>query len=347
MNEKSSQADAANRSFDQRRPSATHTSSSGDWCINITSRATTAVNSPIDEVEKYPCGYPRLAAFQSSDESFSIYRRFEYLHSRVLLGLQYELSELEQELQRIDGRDADDEKNARRLKSRKRDDIDGRKESKRNEGARTRSVIVDDIRRKLVEYDELLIKTRETGAFQRPSNRDYTSVITWFNNWKPLVKKEWYSLQQWQDMLTLRQGREWAGFDGFVEKMLSKCDCAPVRWIFQPRNLLDKTEDKKHLHYYDSKRVESFVALIITVIIFILLVLPVVVMYQLTSIGTRSSTFTAIGVLVVFTLLFSAAMSSLTKAKRHELFAASAAYCAVLVVFISNFNGPNDGSATR
>ncbi|EKG14743.1 hypothetical protein MPH_08018 [Macrophomina phaseolina MS6] len=148
-------------------------------------------------------------------------------------------------------------------------------------------------------------------------------------------------------MLTLRQGREWAGFDGFVEKMLSKCDCAPVRWIFQPRNLLDKTEDKKHLHYYDSKRVESFVALIITVIIFILLVLPVVVMYQLTSIGTRSSTFTAIGVLVVFTLLFSAAMSSLTKAKRHELFAASAAYCAVLVVFISNFNGPNDGSAMR
>lgn len=198
----------------------------------------------------------------------------------------------------------------------------------------------------LVGADEILIKTRETGAFQRPSNRDYTSVITWFNNWKPLVKKEWYSLQQWQDMLTLRQGREWAGFDGFVERMLTKCDCALVRRIFQPRDLLEKTEDKKHLHYYDAKRVESFVALIITVIIFILLVLPVVVMYQLTSIGTRSSTFTAIGVLVVFTLLFSAAMSSLTKAKRHELFAASAAYCAVLVVFISNFNGPNDGPTT-
>ena len=62
-------------------------------------------------------------------------------------------------------------------------------------------------------------------------------------------------------------------------------------------------------------------------------------MYHLTSIGQRNSTFDAIGVLVVFTLLFSAAMSLLTKAQRHELFAASAAYCAVLVVFISNFNG--------
>jgi hypothetical protein len=68
-------------------------------------------------------------------------------------------------------------------------------------------------------------------------------------------------------------------------------------------------------------------------------------MYKLTSIGDRTSTFDAIGILVVFTLLFSAAMSVLTKAARHELFAASAAYCAVLVVFISNFGGRDSGLA--
>jgi hypothetical protein len=52
--------------------------------------------------------------------------------------------------------------------------------------------------------------------------------------------------------------------------------------------------------------------------------------------------FNAVGVLIVFTLLFSAAMSLLTKAARHELFAASAAYCAILVVFIGNFTGPGN-----
>ncbi|CBX98461.1 predicted protein [Plenodomus lingam JN3] len=51
------------------------------------------------------------------------------------------------------------------------------------------------------------------------------------------------------------------------------------------------------------------------------------------------NTFNAVGVLMVFTLLFSAAMSLLTRAARHELFAASAAYCAILVVFIGNFTG--------
>jgi hypothetical protein len=49
--------------------------------------------------------------------------------------------------------------------------------------------------------------------------------------------------------------------------------------------------------------------------------------------------FNAVGVLIVFTLLFSAAMSLLTKAARHELFAASGAYCAILGVFIGNFTG--------
>jgi hypothetical protein len=88
--------------------------------------------------------------------------------------------------------------------------------------------------------------------------------------------------------------------------------------------------------YYSQSRIEKLVGVIITLLIFVLLVLPVVAMYKLTSI--RKSTFDSVGILVVFTLLFSAAMSLVTKAKRHELFGASAAYCAVLVVFISNFS---------
>jgi hypothetical protein len=74
-------------------------------------------------------------------------------------------------------------------------------------------------------------------------------------------------------------------------------------------------------------------------VIFVLLVLPVVIMYKLTDINeSQHSTFMAIAVLIIFTLLFSAAMSTLTVARRHEIFAASAGYCAILVVFISNFN---------
>ena len=108
------------------------------------------------------------------------------------------------------------------------------------------------------------------------------------------------------------------------------------QYLFCTAELRKKTTDK-NLFYYSPSRVNTLVGLIITTVIFVLLILPVVAMYWLTSFDTHDSTFRAIGVLIVFTLLFGAAMSVLTRALRHELFAASAAYCAVLVVFISNF----------
>jgi magnesium-transporting ATPase (P-type) len=97
------------------------------------------------------------------------------------------------------------------------------------------------------------------------------------------------------------------------------------------------------------------VNIFITIVIFSLLVIPIILMYQLTNTaahgddgstnsrnGNNRDMFQAVGVLMVFTLLFSTAMSLLTKAARHELFAASAAYCAILVVFIGNLTAPGN-----
>ena len=89
--------------------------------------------------------------------------------------------------------------------------------------------------------------------------------------------------------------------------------------------------------YYAPKKVGALINVIITLVIAALLILPVVIMYEVTNIGQRQSALDAIGVLIVFTLIFGMAISALTTARRHELFAASAAYCAVLVVFIGNF----------
>jgi len=289
-------------------------------------------------LEDCPKGYPRLASFLSSEANFSLYRGFGYLHSRVLLELQAEITALEQELDTLDDIDNDPEVGQpKRLKSRRFDLYRPRP----NNDYRSRQEIFAELRKKLVEYDELLIKARDLQAFQKPSQRDYKSVRTWFWNLKPLVEGDAEFIRKKEDIVTLKTGREWSGFDGFVESTLRRVDCKLVQRLFCTQELRDKTNDK-NMYYYSASRVEAFVGLIITSIIFVLLVLPVVAMYKLTNLGTgQTGTFDAIGVLVVFTLLFSAAMSMLTKARRHELFAASAAYCAVLVVFISNFSSSN------
>ena len=53
-------------------------------------------------VEDYPRGYPRLSAFQSSDGTFAIFRKFGTLHARSLLLAQAELLSLESQLNAID-----------------------------------------------------------------------------------------------------------------------------------------------------------------------------------------------------------------------------------------------------
>ncbi|OCK80680.1 hypothetical protein K432DRAFT_38196 [Lepidopterella palustris CBS 459.81] len=325
-------------------------------------------------LENCPNGFPRLAAFQSSEANFALYRSFSYLHSRVLLDLQDEITTLEKELDEIDWDDFDDDPD--RLRSR---EIDVQKA----EGAgseRTRRQVLADIRTKLVDYDELLIKAREIESFQRPSDRNYRSVRRYHHNTKPLMDAEMDSIRSKEDIVSLRNGREWASFDGSVESMLQACDKG-LKWIFRtkepplqvsnnqnrgaiyvsrapPPNSnspqkyfrtpeLRKKTTNKYINFYSSSRIDKLVGILITVIIFTLLILPVIAMYRLSSFNTQKTTFDAVGVLIVFTLLFSAAMSLLTKAARHELFAASAAYCAILVVFIGNFSGGQSGMGTR
>ncbi|KAI9814189.1 MAG: hypothetical protein M1827_003355 [Pycnora praestabilis] len=302
-------------------------------------------------LEECPDGYPKLAAFSASDQNFKIYRGFNYLHARLLLYQQDEITRLEKDLDEMDKDDFEDEDEQYKICLRSRDKDDARAGQPRRE-------LLMKIKEKLMEYgnlskpvrpsmtssprltstlDEVLIKAREVTAFQRPSGRDYRSVRKWISGVKPLVEDEERYIRCREDLITLRHGRECAGFDGFVEEVLQKLNCRIIRYMFCTPELRRKTEDK-HIYYYSSERVNALVGLIITFIILVLLVLPVAALYRLSSFDTQHTTIAAIGVLMVFTLLFSAIMSCLTKARRHEIFAASAGYCAVLVVFITNFS---------
>jgi len=275
-----------------------------------------------------------------------LYRGFSNVHARLLLNLQASIQKLETELDDIDRfHDTLPEASKKRLRSW---DLDvaackQEKEEAKQDGdedeARTREDILEELRIKVNQYDELLIKARELVSFQRPTERDYRSVRNWFHNIAPLVDEEQDYILWKEDIVTLRHGREWASFDGMVEAMLYKMDGPLVQWLFRTEDQRRKSTDERN-YYFAPSRVSTLVNLFITIALFLLLVAPVLAMYRLSTIKTTECVFAAIGILMVFTLLFAAAMSLLTKAKRHELFAAAAAYCAVLVVFVgsTNFN---------
>ena len=76
--------------------------------------------SIIRNIASQPEGYPKIASILSSDPNFMIYRRFEYLRSRMLLRYQDEIAALERRLDVLDKVDARDKPLL--LKSRMRDD---------------------------------------------------------------------------------------------------------------------------------------------------------------------------------------------------------------------------------
>lgn len=117
-----------------------------------------------------------------------------------------------------------------------------------------------------------------------------------------------------------------------------------------------KRTDDPNLHYYSKSRKNILITGILTLVLLCLLILPVFLLYRIAVEKNHDISYMlSIGILLVFTLTFSAILSLFTQAKRHEIFGAAAAYvsylldwtavanngsyCAVLVVFISNVPG--------
>jgi hypothetical protein len=60
----------------------------------------------VASIEEYPPGWAQLAAFQYSEENFSVFRRFGLFRCRILVQLQAEVQQLESRLRRLDWDDA-------------------------------------------------------------------------------------------------------------------------------------------------------------------------------------------------------------------------------------------------
>lgn len=77
----------------------------------------------------------------------------------------------------------------------------------------------------------MLLKAKDVAGMQRPSKRDWRSVKNWIDNRKPLVEKERRFILRKEDLVTLRCGREGAGFESVVERMLARTDNFLTQWL--------------------------------------------------------------------------------------------------------------------
>ena len=104
-------------------------------------------------------------------------------------------------------------------------------------------------------------------------------------------------------------------------------------WPFPVRKVKDPQDNTGH---YLEKYVVWSVAFVSTVVAAILLIGAIVGLY------IESSPIARLAMICCFTALFALSVGLLTNARRAEIFASTAAYAAVLVVFVSGNLGSNN-----
>jgi hypothetical protein len=72
-------------------------------------------------------------------------------------------------------------------------------------------------------------------SFGKPDETDRESVGRYIHNRNCLIDDEASWIQQRDDLITLRAGREHAWFDGVVEGILKVCHCSLIDAIFRSK----------------------------------------------------------------------------------------------------------------
>lgn len=258
-------------------------------------------------IDDHPNGYPRLAAFLNSDENFLICRKFGFLHNRILLHRQDELRELEKKLLDMDKEVEKTDVTMLKCRTREERVTDDRRR------------LFNQIDEKLKEYSDVVKRTRNFATMQRASERNYRSVFNWIESGAPLVSDEASTFDKDRDFVAIVDAKEGSWFDGRVENALTRFGGPFTRRLFISARDRKSTANKL-VNLYSKHRIDVFSRLIVTLLAVLLLMAPVIALFC-----THKAGGIKILIIFLFTMAFSIALSLCTKAKRHEVFAATAA----------------------
>ncbi|KAH8807489.1 hypothetical protein F5884DRAFT_857066 [Xylogone sp. PMI_703] len=261
-----------------------------------------------DSVEDYRSGYPRFAALLSAHDSFSIFRRFSTLRTRLLLLAQDEITVLEDQLNKID----QEESSPLFLACSRKD---------RNPN---REVIISQIKKSLSAYDELVERTRRMYSYENPNPRIVESLRNWLSGNACIARNETAFLECGEDLVTLSPLE-----DGAVSWLGENLPDSIVRLV---KSSQSSTSRDRRVHVFPRSLTTYVARMILTPLIIFFLLAPIIICNAITNSTARLAT------MVIATTVFVMLVSLLTKAKTIDLAVAGATYSAILVVFISGSN---------
>ncbi|KAI0385403.1 hypothetical protein F5Y04DRAFT_184961 [Hypomontagnella monticulosa] len=255
-------------------------------------------------------GYRGYAGFISSDNDFLIFRQFQKLSARVALRLQDRVTVLETRLIELD--DSHSKKDSDPVNN-------GTFRNKKDD----RESILNYIEIALDRYHEFLIRQANIKQFSPAPPRDVKNIRRWHENYdKRAINENQQSYLDQNDLVCLK-GRDKPPLHQLINNSLRLRTLSIWRDKFHPT-----MKGSEWVKYYSDARMNAFVSVVITTIGTAMLITPIWILQKL---GTLEKKLVVVTVFVfAFLLILSFAMAT----KPFEALGATAAYAAVLMVFV-------------
>ncbi|KIM92788.1 hypothetical protein OIDMADRAFT_139048 [Oidiodendron maius Zn] len=275
-------------------------------------------------------GYPKLAEHMGSTPEVSIFRRFETLNRQNLLYLQAELTALEKELRNLEAESATcDAADPRSQYSR---DWEWMNITDEKSNMNPQWQLFLRIRAILKEYNETLLQQAAISSFPKIEAYNLDYLQKWLSHPScgnfPLIGSDhtvWKDTPP-RDLLALSIC---PSSDPFTRWAINSFMPGYHRFIGHHFRKPHPGSQSEYIEY-NSRKIARAASLISTILAAVMLIAPVVILYEISSMRAR------LGIIAGFTVVFSLCMAGLTNAKRGDIFAATAAFAAVQVVFISS-----------
>ncbi|KAF4303144.1 hypothetical protein GTA08_BOTSDO09333 [Botryosphaeria dothidea] len=275
----------------------------------------------------------------------AIFRRFGFLNAQNILYMQAELVSLEERLRKIQVKDDQSPE----PKSRYAKNWWLLSESVNHDDDEQWS-LVQEIRGKLKDYNKALVQQIKIVATEHPSMHDLRYIQNYLES------------SEMDEFLTGKDANVWGSVDAPDDRAPDLLSLLPrhnedffSRWMTgsavekllrlsqgRRRASTTATASPSTAHRNNLVGVKDDIVLRCTFVFVTMLasglpILAIVILYSVKSLTTR------LGLIAVFNMLLSLSLATFTSAKRADIFAVSAAFSAVQVVFVQVGTSSTDG----
>ncbi|KAI1505673.1 hypothetical protein F5X99DRAFT_404709 [Biscogniauxia marginata] len=290
-----------------------------------------------------PGGYDRLAEYMARHPQLGIFRRFGALAYETLLYYQAEISELECRLRSTQAEDRNSENENRRDYGRAWNKImESAALEDHDNPEREQYDLIIRLRKLMGEYEKALYYHEPTLSLRRPHRKLLEDLQEWME--RPSLGrieihscdwKTWSRDKEIEDDLVTFENSTMDQFTSLVTyKLVDVYHSILGRHIHKKRNENEDTglpvtnADHRHMVTYPHRTIARFTRTTTVLMACMFPIVAIVILYTIEDMKKR------LGIIAGLTGFFSIAMEIFTMATLPEIFAATAAFSAVLVVFI-------------